>query len=122
MTSVSHGILHLSTPIVPDRPPIFTQPRGPSHVLLGALNELFDILGPVNRSLRTAQSLVKYALRDKDVGADSRMAEMPYSELTVLRKCRSDLEPWWTKWQRELLSGCCFLCRKPLPVLTCHLA
>ncbi|EJT45131.1 hypothetical protein A1Q2_05127 [Trichosporon asahii var. asahii CBS 8904] len=97
MTSVSHGILHLSIPIMPDRPPRGVPARRTSHLLLHALNELFDALGVVNRSLTTARSIVMTALTGK-----AGPSPLTYAEVAVLRNCRHDLERWAPKWLYEI--------------------
>ena len=99
MTSVSHGILHLSTSTVPDRPPPGVPARTTPHLLLGALNELFDILGMVHRALTSAQSLVMAALK----GTDGQ-GGLSYAEVLVLRNCRGDLDKWAPKWTEQIFS------------------
>lgn len=100
LTTISHGILHLSTPIVPDCPPRGVPDRTTSHVFLMALNELFDSLGVVNRALTTPRSLVMLALYNQPV-----LAPLTYAEVHVLRVCRTDLDRWCPKWQYEIQSG-----------------
>jgi hypothetical protein len=99
MTSVSHGILHLSTSTVPDRPPPGVPARGTSHLLLSALNELFDTLGMIHRALHSAKSLVMTALKEP-----SSRPTLTYAEILVLRNCRGDLEKWAPKWTEQIFS------------------
>ncbi|GMK54671.1 hypothetical protein CspeluHIS016_0112570 [Cutaneotrichosporon spelunceum] len=96
MTTVSHGILHLSVPIVPETPPPGVPARGASHVLLSALNELFDSLGHLNRAITSARSLVMTALTGQTA------SPLTYAEVMVLRRCREDLERWRPKWLYEI--------------------
>ncbi|CAK9786464.1 hypothetical protein CC85DRAFT_329561 [Cutaneotrichosporon oleaginosum] len=96
MTTVSHGILHLSVPIVPETPPPGVPARGASHVLLSALNELFDNLGHLNRAITSARSLVMTALMGQGG------TQLSYAEVMVLRRCRDDLETWRPKWLYEI--------------------
>lgn len=99
MTTVSHGILHLSVPIVPETPPPGVPARSPSHVLLSALSELFDSLGHLNRAITSARSLVMTALTGQ-AGPNP----LTYAEVMVLRRCRADLEGWRPKWLYEIQS------------------
>lgn len=100
MTTVSHGILHLSTPIVPDKPPRGVQERQmTSHILHMALNELFDALGLVSRAITNPRSLVMLAL----TGQPSAKP-LTFAEIVVLRSCRADLEQWAPKWLYECQS------------------
>ncbi|BEJ11155.1 hypothetical protein CspHIS471_0105770 [Cutaneotrichosporon sp. HIS471] len=96
MTTVSHGILHLSVPIVPETPPPGVPVRSTSHVLLSALNELFDSLGHLNRAITSARSLVMTALMGQ------AGSPLTYAEVMVLRRCRDDLERWRPKWLYEI--------------------
>lgn len=114
MTSVSHGILHLSIPIMPDRPPRGVPARRTSHLLLHALNELFDALGVVNRSLTTARSIVMTALTGK-----AGPSPLTYAEVAVLRNCRHDLERWAPKWLYEIQRASASLPFHESPSATC---
>ena len=100
MTSVSHGLLHLSQPIVPEIPPPGVPARNSNHVLLNALNELFDILRVVTRSLVSAKSLVMVALK----GPSS--AGLPYAVVHVLRQSKADIAKWFDRWVHETHRGC----------------
>jgi hypothetical protein len=99
MTTVSHGILHLSTPIVPGQPPRGVPDRCTSHVLHMALNELFDALGLVSRALTNPRSLIMLALTSQ-----SSLKEITFAEIVVLRSCRAELERWCPKWLVEIQS------------------
>ena len=92
ITTISHAALYLESPIVPERHPPGVLPRVPTHVLFGALTELFDILGVMHRGLTTAMGLVEAMLRN--TGAIG----LTYAETTVLRSCRSEIERWGGKW------------------------
>ena len=96
MTSVSHGILHLSTPIIPDHPPAGIPPRSPSLFLLGALYDLFDNLSVVTRALQSSPSLVYLALHGSE---DINKKQMSYAETVVLKSCRTSLNNWSAKWR-----------------------
>lgn len=109
MTTVAHGILHLSVPIVPETPPPGVPARSASHVLLSALNELFDSLGHLNRAITSTRSLVMTALMGSP-GPNT----LTYAEVMVLRRCRHDLENWRPKWLFEIQSGSLAQPRSPL--------
>ena len=98
ITAVSHGVLHLESPIIPERPPTGVPSRTPTHVLFNALTEMFNMLGVVNRSLTSLSGLVQSVL------SATSHHEMTYAEVSVLRSSRSGLDHWSGKWVREVES------------------
>ncbi|ORY35924.1 hypothetical protein BCR39DRAFT_513110 [Naematelia encephala] len=93
ITALSQAALHLEPPILPEQAPPGVPSRTPTHVLFGALAELFDIVGVMTRSLTSGVGLVQSLLKGNELSGS-----VSYAETAVLRNCRSDIERWGAKW------------------------